>query len=248
MAKKKTRSSKGILPAVAVVSVLAVLIIIGIIIVANNGSDGGNLDQNTQDVKAENNSSDSEKTIKFPAVLDGGNLKIESLFQFSGINPDAGKQEAADVASIILENTSESYLKTAKVTAVLGDGSELVFVVNDLPAGKSAMAFSVDNDKLSDGAVCTGISVEPVFEEIENSDGVKISVDGTTVTLENISGQTLSGIDIYCRDVFNDEYFGGVAYKYTIDKLPAGESTAVTVSASVMGLTDVVRITVNDQK
>ena len=184
----------------------------------------------------------------FPIVLEDGKLEVESLFQFSGINPDAEQQQATDAAAIVLKNTSDEYLKTATVRVVLRDGSERTFVVCDLPAGAAAIVFDVDNSVLSASDACVDIVSEAVFETVGSSDGISCSVDGTEITLENVSEEDLTQIEVYCRNVFNDEYFGGVAYKYTIESLAKGESTTIIASDCILGIADVVRISVNDQK
>ena len=186
-------------------------------------------------------------TVEFPVVLDEGNIEIESLFQFSGVNPDAGNQKTTDVASIVLKNTSGQYLREATVNATLDGGAELTFIVTELPAGASVMAFSIDNVRLLETDLCTAITVTPCFEDVPNNESVEISVDGMTVTVTNISSEDLNEIDVYYRDVFNDKYFGGMTYSYIIEKLTVGESTTFTAEESLLGVIEVVRVAVNDK-
>lgn len=183
--------------------------------------------------------------IVFPVSLDAGNIEIESLFQFSGVNPDAGSRKATDVASIVLRNTSSKYLSEATVNAMLGNGIELTFVVSEIPAGAAVMAFSVDNDSLLETDICTSITVNAVFADTSGMDGVEISVEGTTVTITNVSPEDLNEIDVYYRDVLSDKYFGGLAYSIDINHLSAGESTTFTAERSLLGVIDVVRVATN---
>lgn len=251
--QKKKKSSKIILVVICLMVLIAAALFAvpqllhGLSDDSNTEYHAGSEDTIPNSVSEENGSQALDK-IAFPVVLDEGKLEVESLFQFSGVNPDAGRQDVTDIAAVTIRNISDTYLKAATVTAVLGNGSERTFAVQDLPAGKSALLCATDNGKLLDSDVCTEIRVESVFEDVQSEDSVKISVDGMTVTLENISGETLSEIDVYCRDVFGDQYFGGMAYQYTIETLPAGESTTVTVVDSIMGMTEVVRVAVKDQK
>lgn len=255
--RKKKKAWKGFVIAFVLVMFLAVLglfVMPQVLYRLNSDPEPETLVQNTETTAAVSDeqpaadaSQPSDSGVTFPCVLEDGKLEVESLFQFDGINPDAGNQEATDVAAIVVRNLSGTYLQTATVTAALDDGAVRTFAVQDLPAGKSAMVFSTDNALLSESHKCADLSVESVFEDPLSNDSVKVSVDGMTVTLENISGETLSGIDVYCRDVFGDQYFGGVAYQYTIETLSAGETTTVTVLDSLMGITEVVRVAVNDQ-
>lgn len=185
--------------------------------------------------------------VSFPAKLDAGKIAIESLFQFSGVNPDAENQDATDVASIVLTNTSGRYLREATVSVILTTGAELTFVVTDVPSGASVMAFATSNHRMLDTDECVSLSVTTVFEEVSKPSGLDISVDGMTVTVKNTSSKKLSNIDVYYRDVFGERYFGGKAYIYNIENLSAGKSVTFTAEESLLGVIDVIRAAVNDK-
>lgn len=256
--KKKKRSCKWVwvLCLLILVSLLAVFVMPQVLYQLNGdaarddiaeGADSRDQSEETAVTENGNTGYDPEKIVKFPALLDEGNIEIESLFPFSGVNPDAENQDATDVASIVLRNTSGQYLSEATVHAALDSGATLTFTVTELPAGTSAMAFSVDNDGLLSADICTDIAVEAVFGENPDDDYFDISVVGMTVTVTNTSPEDLNEIDVYYRDVFHDKYFGGMTYRYKIENLPAGESTAFTAEESLLGVIDVVRIAVNDK-
>ena len=187
-----------------------------------------------------------EDVLDFPAKLEDTKLEIESLFSFSGINPDSGNQEGDDLATIMLKNTSEAYLEQAVIRATLLDGTECTFVVTDLPAGKSTMAFATGNESLAQEVSCVALSCEASFTELEPWDQLSVSTVGTTVTLQNNSGEDITNIDVYCRDVFGESYFGGITYKHTISNLPANQSATVDVTDSLLGMIEVVRIAINE--
>lgn len=186
-------------------------------------------------------------TVEFPLLLDDGRLEINSLFQFSGINPDCGNQEGTDIASIVVKNVSGVYLTEARISLTLLDGTQLNFVVTELPAGGSAMAFSSENNILAADAACISAACEASFDPaaVTVSDQVTATVDGTQITLTNTSGQDISQIVLYCRSPLGEEYFGGIAYSYIISDLPAGESTAVDAVDCILGMAEVVRFVVN---
>ena len=187
-----------------------------------------------------------EDVLNFPAMLEDDKLEIESLFSFSGINPDSGNQEGDDLATIMLKNTSEAYLEQAVIRATLLDGTECTFVATDLPAGKSTMAFATGNEALAQENSCVSLSCEASFTELEPWDQLSVSTVGTTVTLQNNSDKDLTNIDVYCRDVFGESYFGGITYKHTISSLPANQSATVDVTDSLLGMVEVVRIAINE--
>lgn len=203
----------------------------------------------SSDTQAPSTDGDSlvpEYTVPFPALLDEGNVEIESLFQFEGVNPDADNREAADTATIVLRNMSDRYLRQAEVTAVLADGTQLNFAVTELPAGAAVIAFDTDNASLPAAGLCTDITAQTVFEDTPQQDDISIFVDGMTVTVTNTSAEDMNGMDVYYRDVFDDKYFGGKTYRCHIEHLSAGESTSFTAGESLLGVIDVVRVAVND--
>ena len=231
-------------------AVILIFIIIFFMMLSGNRntseSDFKDLEQaeNSQE-QAENSQEQEEAYMSFPVDLEEGKLEVESLFQFSGINPDADKQEATDVAAIVLKNVSEEYLKTAKIHIVLDNGTEHDFWIQDLPAGKAVTAFATDNGVLPTDANCQSLDVEVTFADVQNEAGVEVSVDGMTITLENVSGEDLYGIDVYYRDIFNDKYFGGITYKNTIEKMVAGECVMFTAADTTLGIIEVIHIATN---
>ena len=217
---------------------------------------GRNTSNNKETEASENREADDlnleqeqeeEKGVQFPIVLEDGKIEVESIFQFEGINPDCNDLEGEDIAAITLKNISDDYLKNAVIEATLDDGKEYTFSVDNLPAGKEAIAFVTDNSVLPSDGICMEVKAETRFEEITTVDNVLISVDGMVVTIENATDEELMGIDVYCRNGFNEQYFGGMAYKYTIETIPAGECATITASDSILGMVDVVRVDVNHQ-
>lgn len=205
-------------------------------------------DHDDPETPAKDEPAETPKTaVAFPVALDEGNIEIESLFSFNGVNPDANKQDAADVASILLKNASGKYLREAAVKIMLDGGTELLFLVNDIPVGADVMAFSVNNDRLLVSDLCVGITVDAMYEDTPHNSGVEIAVDGMMVTVTNTSTEDVDKLDVYYRDVFDDKYFGGMAYKYTIEELSAGENTTFAAGESLLGMVDVVRVAVNDK-
>lgn len=186
-------------------------------------------------------------TVQFPLLVDDGRLEINSLFQFSGINPDCGNQEGTNVAAILLKNVSGTYLSEASAALVLADGTQLNFTVTELPAGASAMAFSTENLTIPTEPACVSAECTASYDAaaVTVSDQVSVSVDGIHITLTNNSDQDLSQVVVYCRSILGEEYFGGTAYKYTVTDLPADESTTVDATDCILGMAEVVRFAIN---
>lgn len=260
MSKKQTKKRGGNGPLIAVIVVLLIVTLTAFVLFVmpqllyNENEPMPTEIQGTEppattapEIQNEEATVSDDSGAAFPMSLAGGRLQIESLFQFSGINPDCGNAEGSDIASIVLKNTSDTYLASAAVTVTLTDGTPLTFAVTDLPAGKSAMTFSLENQSIGSDAACAAVACEPVFDGMAGtaSDRVSVSVDGMTVSLTNTSGEDISELVVYCHSLLDEEYFGGITYMYTINDLPAGETATVTAVDCILGMTEVVRVAIN---
>lgn len=250
--KKKKKPIGGILILVVVILLLAVVAVFVMPRLLYRLSGGGEAVEFETEAQLSTNipeetTEERVPTVAFPLLVDDGRLEINSLFQFTGINPDCENQEGTDIASIVLKNVSDLYLAEAKITLTLLDGTQLNFVVTELPAGASVMAFSTENSILPADAACVSAVCDASFDPtaVTVSDQVTASADGVHITLTNISGQDLSQIVVYCRSPLGEDYFGGTTYLYTVTDLPAGGSAAVDAADCILGMAEVVRFVVN---
>ena len=186
--------------------------------------------------------------VVFPLVLENGKLEIENLIQYDGLNPDCGNQEGYDIAAVMVKNLSDTYLKSAEISMTSSNGSILTFVITDLPAGATVIAFSNENTAVETNMVFGDVICEAVFDAGANMADhlIDVSVDGTAITLQNRTNESLSNIVVYCHASLGDEYFGGITYTYTVQTLPANGSAAVEAVDCLLGLAEVVRVAINE--
>ena len=255
--QKEKKPGKVILLVVCIVAVLA--LVAGLAwwlgsrdsTPANPGGDEV-LEQNgTEQTEASTGASETggstEPTVaelSLPYALEDGKLTVDTLFQFSGLNPDRQDEEAENVAAIQLTNTSQEHLAVVNITVTTTDGTTAAFTAYDIPSGMSAMVICTDNTVISNGAACAQITCDAVFasESPLAADKLAISVEGTEITVENISGEDLAQITVYCHSMLDESSYGGITYPYVIDSLPAGESTVVNAWECILGLAKVVRV------
>ena len=190
-------------------------------------------------------SEEADDGLEFPYLLDDDQLQVDSLFQYSGVNPDAQNEENEDIASIQLKNNSEQYLESAEISVELTDGTAFSFKVQDIPAGKSVMAFDTSNAAY-DGK--TGVAFIDADTSYSSEAGlqeetVKITSDEGEIQLENISRELLGNIKVKYHCVLDALYFGGCSIESDIAGLEAGENTVLDTSESILGDAEVVSIT-----
>ena len=186
--------------------------------------------------------------VSFPFMVADGKLEIESAFQYDGLNPDCENQEGYNIAAITVKNLSETYLTHADITMTTSTGDVLRFVVTDVPAGKMAMAFAVDNASVESDTAYSDVVCEAAFDADAsmNEDKITVAVEGIQVILANNTDEQIDEIVVYCRSTLGDQYFGGITYMYTVNNLPAGGTAEVMALDCILGLAEVVRIVINE--
>lgn len=186
--------------------------------------------------------------LNFPYELENGKLLVNSLFQSSIINPDCGGESGENIATLEILNTSDEFLKEAKVTVKMTDGTEIPFIITNIPAGKKVWAFATDNSAIELNPSCEKINCESEFLDVlpVMADSLNYEVDETTVTLNNLTEESLAGLTIGCHCLFDDVYFGGLTYSYKVDELSANSSITVDADDCYLGSAEVVYITQNN--
>ena len=181
--------------------------------------------------------------LSFPYELEDGKLVINALFQSSVENPDYGNEIGEDIASLEIVNQSEQYCISAEITAVMEDGREISFAASDIPAGKTVWVFALDNQSVEQESACMEIKGTAVFGEASMlEEEISCSVDDTTITLQNLTEQELTGLSVRCHCLFEEAYFGGVTYCYPVEAIPAGGTVTVEADDCYMGTAEVVSI------
>ena len=185
-----------------------------------------------------------DQGLTFPYELEDGRLSIESIFQFTGFNPDNENTEGENIAALTVINQSEQHLSSAQFTVKLADGAKLAFEVTDLPAGQKAMIFEKENQVYELDDVCQEITDTAEFEDVSPvmADRLSAEVQETAVTLTNNSEEDLTDLLLHCHCVIDDAYFGGLTYTYPIESIPAGQSVSVDAADCYLGQAAVVRV------
>lgn len=182
----------------------------------------------------------------FPHPTEDGSLEVQSLFLSSVFNSDGDGELVEDVASISYENTSGKFIRCAQLQITMESGDQLLFQLTDIPVGSTGIAFETSSQSCNDKEAITKLSVDVEYETQDPlSSSMSCDVSGTEITVTNTSETPLSQIRVVCHCTLDGTLFGGGVFEYTIDFLPAGESTVITASDCIYGEALVVRTTAN---
>ena len=180
----------------------------------------------------------------FPVLLEDGMLVVQSIFQYSGMNPDAELEFGENIAGLQIVNASEQHMTVAELAAVLDDGTILSFRAEDVAPGMEVMAFSLEQGSITDLDRCVEVYGYAEFEPGDHLRGdlVRIQVEGVEITVTNVSGMDLTDLDIICHSLLEGSAFGGRAYTYRITSLASGASADVYALDCTLGMTQVTRV------
>ena len=81
------------------------------------------------------------QAVAFPVTTEDGELRLDALFAFDGINPDCGWEESQGIAAIKLVNPTGLHLSRADITLTMSDGTVLRFHAEHIAPGAGASVF-----------------------------------------------------------------------------------------------------------
>ena len=181
--------------------------------------------------------------VELPYDLEGGDLRIISLFQTDAPNPDCDDAEGSDLASVELVNLSDSYLEEARLTILLTDGTTLEFLVQDLPAGMTVWAFETGNQSIADDAKCETIDCTAQFlDEQPLMSGISTEANDANLTVTNQTGADIALLTLRVHCLFENVYFGGKSAEYTIENFVNGAAAEINAVECYMGTAQAVSI------
>lgn len=200
--------------------------------------------ESTDEEEPADTAEEDDTGLEFPYKLDHNRLRIDSLFQYSGVNPDAQLENGDDIASIQLKNISDQYLESAVISVELDNGTAFSFTLQDIPAGKSVTAFDTANTSYDGNAGVAYIEAQASYnaDASVNEDACAITKDDQGVHLQNISGDTLNNIQVKYHSILDDMYFGGLSYTATVDSLAVDQTTDVDTSEDMLGDVEIVSV------
>ena len=175
-------------------------------------------------------SDESEKALsygEYDKASSAADLYCLEFSSFSGAFVEDGKnEEVEDVAMILVENRAKDFLDRATITYKYGEKTA-TFVVTGLPAGKKCWVMEKDKLVLEGDTSFEFEDCVPAFktDAILSSDLISTTTKDNTITIENVSRNTLENVSVYYKNTFDDgNYFGGITYVMNYGTLKPGQT------------------------
>lgn len=199
----------------------------------NQGNQGNQGSQQTPEATTEPTVPPTQPVVVTPTNgFSDENLYLQALGGYSGNYLEDGTDElVSNVAAILVTNTSDKMLQVAQIVFQVGDGQVAQFQISNLPAGETVLALELTRrpyssaDDFSYGKTASAYMEDPTLE----SDRVRVDTSKAgELTLENISGETLSEVYVYYKYVQGSSYLGGITYVVPFENVAPGASVTVT--------------------
>lgn len=191
----------------------------------------------------------AETGVTLPYELADGRLIVRSFFQSTMPNLDGDGELGEDLGTLEVENVSGQFLVEARITVRLSDGTDLTFVVTNLPAGQTVWVFNAEGASIDLQPECTEILCETEFASAPDvmSESLSFAVDGTAVTVTNLTDEPITGLTVGCHCLMENIYLGGVTFTYPVDDLPANGSVTFNADDCYFGTAEIVSAALSGQ-
>ena len=182
--------------------------------------------------KEESDVTQTTENTKTETIITGSGASSADLYcleftTFSGAFVEDGKNEKVEnVAAILVENRSESFLDRATITYKYGD-KDAVFLLTGLPAGKKCWVMEQNKLVLDGKHSFEFVKCVTAFKEDVTlvTDELTLVNEDNAITVSNISGKKLSNVCVYYKNTLDDgNYFGGITYMINFDSMEPGDS------------------------
>lgn len=169
--------------------------------------------------------------IELPFSIPDTPLVIEGIGQYTGPYIEDGKDEpVANALALVIRNTSDTMVEFGEIDFNLNNGTEAVFQVSTLPAGKGALILEKNNLEFNRDSILT--FTDKMYAEKEDlsllGDKVKINAEDKTLFVENLTKEDLGTVYVRYKQKINDDiYLGGITYSCKVEGMTAKASKEV---------------------
>lgn len=189
-----------------------------------------------------------DEEMALPVSVPGTCLVVEQIVMYEGpfLEDDSGR-EVVNVAALLLRNTGEFGVESARVVLEAG-ALQFVFEADTIPAGQAVLVLEKGGKEYGPRTFtgCTGWAVccQEDWSGVEMLDIQ--SVDMGTVRVTNQTDKVLAGILLHYKNYLADPGFfvGGRTYLYLIERLEPGQTIYIYPSHYANGYSRFARVEV----
>lgn len=168
---------------------------------------------------------DSSDDFPFGAVQSHASSKDLYCLEFTSYSgpfvEDGTNDPVENVLALLLENRSKEYLELATITYQV-DGETAEFVVSGLPPEKKVWVLEKNRMPAKESSEFEFTDCESTFrsDAVLTTKKLEVKAEESTITIKNVSKDTLNNPCIYYKNLNSDgNFLGGITYMVGFDTL-----------------------------
>lgn len=151
-------------------------------------------------------------------------LTVEAIGTYDGAYMEDGTDEQVErVAAVLIKNESEHMLQIAELKLVFDSGDEAVFLLTNIPAGRTVLALDMNRLQCDKERKATEITGMMNFFDETPMETERLDAEGTEgrLTLKNRSDEAYPLVYVYYKTMAdNGVYLGGITYRVPFEQIP----------------------------
>lgn len=189
--------------------------------------------ENKKDTKKDSDKS-SNNNLKTPYKVSSTGMQINKIKSYSGKFVENGSdKEVSNILALEVKNTSKKDLQYGQIKLQINNKKTATFDLTNLPAGKTVTVIE------STGSISYNSGDSYKYEEATyasvdklpmNENKVKVSTNGSDITVENISNKDLGTVYVYYKNTKDNSYLGGITYRAKFENVEKGKNYTASTS------------------
>ena len=189
--------------------------------------------ENKKDTKKDSDKS-SNNNLKTPYKVSSTGMQISKIKSYSGKFVENGSdKKVSNILALEVKNTSKKDLQYGQIKLQINNKKTATFDLTNLPAGKTVTVIE------STGSISYNSGDSYKYEEATyasvdklpmNENKVKVSTNGSDITVENISNKDLGTVYVYYKNTKDNSYLGGITYRAKFENVEKGKNYTASTS------------------
>ena len=189
--------------------------------------------ENKKDTKKDSDKS-SNNNLKTPYKVSSTGMQINKIKSYSGKFVENGSdKKVSNILALEVKNTSKKDLQYGQIKLQINNKKTATFDLTNLPAGKTVTVIE------STGSISYNSGDSYKYEEATyasvdklpmNENKVKVSTNGSDITVQNISNKDLGTVYVYYKNTKDNSYLGGITYRAKFENVEKGKNYTASTS------------------
>lgn len=189
--------------------------------------------ENKKDTKKDSDKS-SNNSIKTPYKVSSTGMQINKIKSYSGKFVENGSdKKVSNILALEVKNTSKKDLQYGQIKLQINNKKTATFDLTNLPAGKTvtviestgSISYNSGDSYKYEEATYASVDKLPMSEN-----KVKVSTNGSDITVQNISNKDLGTVYVYYKNTKDNSYLGGITYRAKFENVEKGKNYTASTS------------------